>query len=146
MIGTPAGRQRTVDRVKGELRGLAPVGVDDVHLLIAAVLPREGDLGAVRGKLRIELQPRVAGQATGRFGAVDVGQPQVAGIAEDEPGSVDVRETEHAGAVALGRLVIVRRGGGAEGEKQQAERTCNEGMKSRSGHGIFPFLSRCAEP
>ncbi len=125
VVVPPARRQRPPGRVVGELARRAAVGGHDIDLLVAVVLPGEGDPAAVGGELGEQLDAGMGGEPAGGA-AGGGGGPQVAAVGEDDAVAVDVGEAQQLGLR-----------GGARG-RQQTGRGRDEREQHRTGSRHHP--------
>jgi hypothetical protein len=86
--------------MKGEPRRLPAGGLDDVDVLVAAVLSGEGDPTAVGAEGRFGLRPLVGREAPG-VAALAGHDPDVVGVHESDFGGADRRLSEESRALSF---------------------------------------------
>ncbi len=123
VVPAPARGEGTGGRVPGQLLRLAAGGRHDVDLLVAVVLPGEGDPLPVGGEAREQLHARVGGDPGG-LAAGGWRRPDVTAVGEGDPVAADGGEPEQ---LRLGR-------GGQRGE-QQGNGGENAAGERADGHG-----------
>ena len=122
VVVAPARRKGPGGRVEGQLPGRAARRVHDVDLLVAVVLPGEGDLRTVRREPGEQLQAGMGGEAR-RRAPVRRSEPDVPRVGERDPVAGEVGEAEQPGRLAgLGPSRRRQHGDGQEGGAQGGAR------------------------
>ena len=116
VVVPPPWGQGAAGRVEGELLRHAAGRRHHVDLLVAVVLPGEGDPLAVRRELGEQLEPRMR-RDPARRPPLGRRRPQIAGVGEHDLVLVDVREAEQLGLG--GRCAGGQAGEAGGGEAEQ---------------------------